>query len=199
MMPRFVDTRRAAQSPAGWRLRLILGSLVVLNITVAAAAAENTPTPQPEDSAAPPEVTGAATGATEAAGAAENTNLEGILSDAPHFLYDPGGRRDPFRSLLQAGEEEEGIDREKGPAGTNIDELVLKGILKDQNGKFYALMVANDAKTHRIYAGDKVWDGRVAEIKADEVIFEQAVINPIDQKEETPRMIEVKLRSTGKR
>jgi len=102
------------------------------------------------------------------------------LLSGQRFSYDPGGRRDPFRSLY-----EEAATRRKGPrppgvAGMLIAEIGLAGIVKDAQGGNIALFMGPDGKGYFLRAGDEVYDGNVLAVDpaAGAVTFRQQVDDP---------------------
>lgn len=102
------------------------------------------------------------------------------LLSGQRFSYDPGGRRDPFRSLF-----EEAATRRKGPrppgiAGMLVTEIDLAGIVKDTQGGNIALFMGSDNKGYFLRAGDEVYDGTVLAIDpaAGAVTFRQQVDDP---------------------
>ena len=98
---------------------------------------------------------------------------------SPAFTYNPEGRRDPFVSLIGSG-----IDpkfsgaRPTGVPGLLINELAIKGIVKDRTG-FAAMIQGPDNKTYVIKAGDRLMDGTVKSIVQDAVVFSQDVNDPL--------------------
>lgn len=167
--------RVGAWVSAGAACALILG-------TPAVVGAENAASPPAEEDLA----------------AIDEVDLEKLLSafdsGTEPVRYAARDNRDPFRSLLE-GDLSEG-QRERGPAGTSIDELDLKGILRDaKSGDYYALMVANDARSHRIFKNQKVWDGMVVEVLPNKVVFEQTEIDPVSGGFNPPKRVEIALRS----
>jgi type IV pilus assembly protein PilP len=98
---------------------------------------------------------------------------------SPAFTYNPEGRRDPFVSLIGSG-----IDpkfsgaRPTGLPGLLINEISIKGIVKDRAG-FAAMIQGSDNKTYVIKAGDRLMDGTVKSIVQDAVVFSQDVNDPL--------------------
>ncbi len=88
------------------------------------------------------------------------------------FVYNPGGRRDPFWNPLAGkninikGEKIEGI------AGMLIDELDLEGIIFTE-GKYLALFKGPDGIPYDIKVGDNVYDGEVIKIDMNSVVFKR--------------------------
>jgi Tfp pilus assembly protein PilP len=103
---------------------------------------------------------------------------EEVLSGSG-FTYDPGNRRDPFKSLLveQQAREFRG-PRPEGIPGLLIDEIDLTGVWRTSRG-FVAQVVANNQKkTYLLKEGDQLYDGDVVSINKKEVVFKQIVQDP---------------------
>ena len=96
----------------------------------------------------------------------------------PAFTYSPDGRRDPFISLLGRGNDPKTGARPSGVPGLLINEVSVKGILKDRGG-FVAMIQGPDNKTYVIRAGDRLLDGNVKSIVQDAVVFSQEVNDPL--------------------
>ena len=96
----------------------------------------------------------------------------------PTFTYSPEGRRDPFVSLLGRGNDPKTGARPSGVPGLLINEISVKGILKDRAG-FVAMIQGSDNKTYVIKAGDRLLDGSVKSIVQDAVVFSQEVNDPL--------------------
>jgi Tfp pilus assembly protein PilP len=109
----------------------------------------------------------------------------------PGYAYEPDNRRDPFLSLLGRGEQTTpAAARPAGLAGLLIDEVSVKGVLRDRSG-FMALLQAPDNKTYTVKAGDKLLDGSVKSISQDKVIFSQNVNDPLSlvKQREVPKPV----------
>ena len=94
--------------------------------------------------------------------------------------YDPEGRRDPFRSLLDSmeGPEEEGeAARPPGLPGMLVEELELEGIIETPSG-ILAFVLGRDDISYIIRPGTKLYNGEVKEILHDRVIFRQQADDP---------------------
>lgn len=107
--------------------------------------------------------------------------LEGeelLLTDSG-YNYDPGNRRDPFRSLL-AGDTRQVVTgpRPEGPAGMLIDEIRLSGIFRTSQGWVAQVLASNKGKSYLIREGDQLLDGDVLSISRNEVVFKQIVSDP---------------------
>jgi hypothetical protein len=104
----------------------------------------------------------------------EEAVLEGLTSS-----YDPGNRRDPFRSLLAAppGPALRG-PRPEGIAGMLIDEIDLRGIFRTSKGYVAQVAVQNQKKSYLLREGDQLYDGDVLRIDLHSVVFRQIVNDP---------------------
>jgi hypothetical protein len=102
---------------------------------------------------------------------------EEVLSGSGNFTYDPGNRRDPFKSLLQ-GNENAAVrgPRPEGIPGLLIDEIDLLGIWRTPRG--YVAQVRASNKSYLLREGDQLFDGDVVNIHKDEVVFKQQVQDP---------------------
>lgn len=100
--------------------------------------------------------------------------LEGLLT-----TYDPGNRRDPFRSLLAPRPRPElRGPRPEGVPGLLIDEIDIKGIFKTSKGFVAQIAAQNEKKGFLLRPGDQVYDGDVLRITDNEVVFRQIVNDP---------------------
>jgi len=95
------------------------------------------------------------------------------------YSYDPGDRRDPFKSLLDPRElEERDGPRPEGVPGLLIDEITLSGIFRTRRGWIAQVQATNQEKAYLIKEGDQLYDGDVVSIGKDEVVFKQVVQDP---------------------
>jgi Tfp pilus assembly protein PilP len=95
------------------------------------------------------------------------------------FTYDPGNRRDPFKSLLIAPDRPEFRGpRPEGIPGLLIDEIDLKGIFRTARGFVAQVTASNQKKGHLLKVGDQLYDGDVVSITKNEVVFKQIVQDP---------------------
>ena len=77
------------------------------------------------------------------------------------YSYDPGNRRDPFKSLLRGtGAPEFRGPRPEGIPGLLIDEIDLTGIFRTPQGSVAQVKAANQEKSYLIQEGDQLYDGR---------------------------------------
>jgi hypothetical protein len=96
------------------------------------------------------------------------------------FSYDPGGRRDPFRSLFEESAVRRKGPRPRGVAGMLVVELDLTGIVRDTGGGNIAVVTGTDNKGYFLHVGDEIYDGSVIAIdpNAGTVTFRQQVDDP---------------------
>ena len=96
------------------------------------------------------------------------------------YSYDPGGRRDPFVSLLRrGGDSRVSGNRPAGVPGLMIGEITVKGIVKDRSGFIAMIQGPDNKQTFMIRTGEKLMDGSVKAITADGVVFSQDVNDPL--------------------
>ncbi|MFL6259517.1 MAG: hypothetical protein ACJ76Y_07390 [Thermoanaerobaculia bacterium] len=135
---------------------------------------------------APP--AGAAAGSSSVTGGdsgADLGNIDEILQGEEEvlsgsgFSYDPGNRRDPFKSLLAAPDRPEFRGpRPEGVPGLLIDEIDLTGIFHTSKGFVAQVVAANQKKSYLLKEGDQLYDGDVVSINKNEVVFKQVVQDP---------------------
>lgn len=92
-----------------------------------------------------------------------------ILKSSGPVLYNPEGRRDPFRDLLGSG----GDVRDKSVIGEGqaaVEDLILIGIIKAKKG-YTAIVGTAQGFPRFLVAGDKVGDGYVLSIGPTQVVF----------------------------
>jgi hypothetical protein len=103
---------------------------------------------------------------------------EEVLSGSG-FSYDPGNRRDPFKSLLAGPDRPEFRGpRPEGVPGLLIDEIDLTGIFRTSKGFVAQVVAANQKKSYLLKEGDQLYDGDVVSINRGEVVFKQIVQDP---------------------
>lgn len=103
---------------------------------------------------------------------------EDVLSGTG-FTYDPGNRRDPFKSLLASPDRPEFRGpRPEGVPGLLIDEIDLTGVFKTSRGFVAQVVAANQKKSYLLRVGDQLYDGDVISINKNEVVFKQIVQDP---------------------
>ncbi len=104
---------------------------------------------------------------------------EEVLSDPGTYSYDPGARRDPFRSLLIRNTEDETEEkRPEGPPGLLIDEITVEGVFVLPEGPVAQIQSASQETSYLLRPGDELWDGDVLRITLDEVVFKQELNDP---------------------
>jgi hypothetical protein len=101
---------------------------------------------------------------------------EEVLSGGGGFTYDPGNRRDPFKSLLIGPDRPERGPRPEGIPGLLIDEIQLLGIWRTPRG--YVAQIRASNKSYLLREGDQLFDGDVVTIQKNEVVFKQQVQDP---------------------
>lgn len=93
--------------------------------------------------------------------------------------YDPGGRRDPFRSLLAARQRTvETGPRPSGIPGLLIDQIELTGIFVTSTGPVAQVLSSEEDRSYLLRVGDQVFDGDVVSITQTEIQFKQQVVDP---------------------
>lgn len=104
---------------------------------------------------------------------------EEALYTSESSLYDSGGRRDPFRSLLRRSEPE-GVAqvRPEGIAGLLISDLRLEGVFLTAAGPVAQVEAASDQISYLLRPGDELWDGDVVNVTINEIVFKQKVEDP---------------------
>jgi hypothetical protein len=94
------------------------------------------------------------------------------------YSYDPGGRRDPFRSLLASRTIERKGPRPEGIPGLLVDEVTVTGIFDTPRGMVAQVRSSDKGKSFLLKEGDQLYDGEVVSIGANEVVFKQVVQDP---------------------
>jgi len=95
------------------------------------------------------------------------------------YSYDPGGRRDPFVSLLNRGADMRGPGmRPEGVGGLLINDVTVRGIVKSRN-KFVAMLQAPDNRTYIVHINDRLFDGSIKAITMEAIVFSQEVNDPL--------------------
>lgn len=128
---------------------------------------------------------GGADGANVFSGTPDLGNIDQILEGEEEVLsgsgytYDPGNRRDPFKSLLLKPDRTElRGPRPEGIPGLLIDEIDLTGIFRTKQGYVAQVKAANQNKSYLLRENDQLYDGDVVAIRKSEVVFKQIVQDP---------------------
>lgn len=120
---------------------------------------------------------------------AEGAMIDDLLSGGEEALdtgdvYDPGSRRDPFRSLLRVTEpkRDEG-PRPEGVPGLLIDEVSVTGVWQTKSGPVAQVQSSDNPVSYLLKPGDQLFDGEVLSIRSTrgegaEVVFRQVVQDP---------------------
>ncbi len=94
------------------------------------------------------------------------------------YVYNPGGRRDPFVSLLKPVEGSIKTNRPVGMEGFLIQEVALKGIVKTKEG-YISMIVGPDGKSYFCTVGQRLFDGAITAMDQTSVTFRQEVTDPL--------------------
>ena len=92
------------------------------------------------------------------------------------YVYDPAGRRDPFKSLL-VRESNRGGTRPPGIPGLSVDEIELQGLWKTRSG-WIAQVRGSDNRSYLLRKGDLLFDGEVLDVRDNEITLRQNVNDP---------------------
>jgi hypothetical protein len=182
-----VILRRAGlTAAAAATLLLVLGGLV---LPAGSAAAQ--PPPSDDEQVPPPPVEDIEEPIIEElpVSEAEGDLIEEILTRGEEALesgqvYDPGDRRDPFRSLVRVTEvATPSGPRSKDKDGLLIDELVVTGIWQTRSGPVAQVQSSDNPVSFLLNEGDQLFDGEVLTIRyvrgeGGEVVFRQVVQDP---------------------
>jgi hypothetical protein len=86
-----------------------------------------------------------------------------------NYSYDPGGRRDPFISLLGGVK----VKLPATPKGAlTVTDAQVVGITRGKEG-YVAIIMGSDKKARFMKTGDKLYDGEIISIEAEKVVFRQ--------------------------
>lgn len=95
------------------------------------------------------------------------------------YAYEPGDRRDPFKSLLIVRERVAMRGpRPDGIPGLLIDEIDLSGIFLTPDGAVAQVRSTQEDKSYLLRQGDQLYDGDVVSITVNELSFKQIVDDP---------------------
>ncbi len=109
---------------------------------------------------------------------------EDVLASPSTYNYDPGARRDPFRSLIQQRQQapEAEVQRPPGIPGLLIDEVQVQGVFVLPDGPVVQVQSASQETSFLLRAGDQLWDGDVVSITLEGVVFKQKISDPTARK-----------------
>lgn len=147
--------------------------IVSLAATLAVAQAAHAQTPPKQPAPAAP-----------AAPSAPTAKKPDLPTPPPNYEYQGLGRRDPFVSLVNRGDDGKGdpnaaaAKRLDGVPGMLTGELTVRGILLTR-GAWVAMVSGPDGKVYTVRAGDKLADGVVRTINATTVVILQEVHDPL--------------------
>jgi len=118
-----------------------------------------------------------------------------LPSPPANYEYTFEGRRDPFLSLVNRGADprmtgQQPMQRAEGVPGLLTSEITVRGIVQTR-GQFVAMVAGVDGKVHTIRAGDKLADGVVRQVTAQEVVILQEVNDPLslDKQREVRKLL----------
>ena len=99
-----------------------------------------------------------------------------MILSGQNFVYNAGGRRDPFRSLLLLRQRELSAPtlRPPGLAGFMLGEIGISALAEFQ-GRWHAMLIGLDRRTYFAEVGTELYDGRIVTINEHEIVFEQEV------------------------
>jgi hypothetical protein len=120
---------------------------------------------------------------------AEDDLIDEILDRGAEALesgevYDPGDRRDPFRSLVRVTAPPIPTGpRSRDKDGLLIDELTITGIWQTRSGPVAQVQSSDNPVSFLLREGDQLFDGEVLRIRyvrgeGGEVVFRQVVQDP---------------------
>jgi hypothetical protein len=159
---------------------IVFTFVAVLVAATLPAQQEPAPPAANPDTATAPSDESAAPGQTDAGARIDEIlqGEEGALQGLS-YSYDPGNRRDPFKSL-EVGQNRPELKGPlpEGPAGLLIDEIDLTGIYHTSQGYIAQVSAPNKQQSYLIRPGDQLYDGDVVRITQTEVVFKQIVNDP---------------------
>jgi Tfp pilus assembly protein PilP len=96
-----------------------------------------------------------------------------------NYTYESAGRRDPFLSLLGAGNETRvTTKRGEGSSALAVAEISVRGVLQSR-GELIAMVQGPDAKTYVVHQGDRLADGIIKNITPQGLVVVQEVNDPL--------------------
>ena len=156
-----------------WQLSVVVVGLILVAGPVLSEQAEPVSTPPAEKSAA------------DFLEVDDTEEIEALLEGEDEmladsgYLYDPAGRRDPFKSLAAARQSTElKGPRPEGIPGLLVDEIDLTGIFLTSAGAIAQVQSADRDRSYLIRENQQLYDGLVMQITGTEVVFKQYVDDP---------------------
>jgi len=162
-------------------MRRVIISLCALLLAAPAVWAQASPASAPAAPAAAKPAPAAEAPPAEGGSSTIDQILEGEedVLQGTGYTYDPGTRRDPFKSLLVTQDKAKVAGpRPEGIPGLLIDEIDVTGIFHTSRGWVAQVQAGNKEKSYLIKEGDQLFDGDVVSIARGEVVFKQIVNDP---------------------
>jgi type IV pilus assembly protein PilP len=153
---------------------MLVTLMAALLLQAAAAPAQPAPAkPFPVQPAqAPPE-------AAQPAGPSSSAGQTQPPLQTDTYSYQPGGRRDPFVSLLSSGPDPRQPSRRgEGAAGLTVGEISVRGVMQSRNGMI-AMIQGPDNKTYLVRQGDRLVDGTIKAITSQGIVVDQQINDPL--------------------
>jgi len=123
-----------------------------------------------------------------------------VVTKSKGYIYEPGGRRDPFAPLIVMKKKKKAGEEAPRPPGTlesyDIGDFSLLAIVK-KGYKYYALLLAPDNRSFTVNEGDIIGfhNGKIEKIMEDRVIIVEYVEDYKGRRK--PREIVLKLHKEG--
>lgn len=89
-----------------------------------------------------------------------------VLKAQGGFVFDPQGRRDPFRDLLGGRD----VKEQANDGQVYFEDLILKGIVKGPTG-YTAILGTTQGFPFFVHVGDKFSDGYVVSIEPTKITY----------------------------
>ena len=115
--------------------------------------------------------------ASDAAKTAPVTETAKAETSSDGCSYDPGGRRDPFLTLIGPSNDLKSKKGE-GASGMAVAELSVRGVLETR-GRLVAMVKGPDNKTYIVHQGDRLLDGAIKSITPQGLVIEQEINDPL--------------------
>lgn len=149
-----------------------LAAMAVLTLLVAFSA--------PDFMAQEPPVDAVAEAEPDESAVEQILRQQEALITGQRFIYDPAGRRDPFRSLFETVRLSAGGKRPPGARGMLVAEINIVGIVRDENDGDMALVMGSDNKGYFLQVGEEVFDGTVIAVdpRLGTITFRQSIDDP---------------------